>query len=421
MMLKNYKLQPIQIILFCVISIIISGAFLLSLPISYSGNLSLLDCIFNATSLTCATGVLSGNFNSFTFFGKIVLLLIMQLGSISILALALHLNSIGNNTNSKSIFSFIIKFTIIIELIGALAILSTIYSKYPLKESLFLSIFHSISSFCNVGISCFGNSMTDFVYNPKMLILTSILIFAGGLGFTVWHELICYLKAKYKGEDFKFSFTSNLILKITPILILFFIILLFIVEHKKHFPNASFKVVLSNIIFNAIAYRSTGLTTIELSDVKIITIFGIIIYSFIGSSPSSCGGGIKVTTFALCFSSIKGLISDSSYVNFFKKKVFKDQISKALKILFLSTIWIMFTTILLHITEKRGNFLDIFLESVSAFTCLGFETDVTSSLTPIGKILILSNMLVGRLGSLAVLLTLGNTNTSKEDEKILIH
>lgn len=415
------NLSPIKKILCSIIFIIILGTFFLWLPFSYKGNLRFLDCLFNATSLTCATGVLSGNFQSFTLFGKIIILLIMQLGSISILALALYLNSQNNDVNSKSLIFFIFKFTLFTELIGALFIFKLISNKHPFNESIFLSIFHSVSSFCNVGLNCFENSMTDFVYNPKMLILTSILIFAGGFGFTVWHEIFSYLKAKYKGNNFRFSITSNLILKVTPILILAFIILLFIFEHKKNFPNAPLKVVLSNIIFNAIAYRSTGLTTIELSDLRLITIIAIIIYSFIGSSPNSCGGGIKVTTFTLCFSSIKGLISDHSYTNLFQNKVFKNQMSKALKILFLSTTWIIISTCILHITEKKGKFLDIFLESVSAFTCLGFETDITLSLTSIGKILILSNMLVGRLSSLAVLLTLGNKKTPSQKENILIH
>jgi trk system potassium uptake protein len=47
----------------------------------------------------------------------------------------------------------IVTFTFIIESIGAILLFVFWYQEYPYQEAVWLSIFHSVSAFCNAGFS----------------------------------------------------------------------------------------------------------------------------------------------------------------------------------------------------------------------------------------------------------------------------
>lgn len=439
-MLKN--LSHSRIVLISIFFTICLGTILLALPYSQAKPVALIDCLFTAASSTCVTGALSVPFDSFTYFGKIIILVLIQIGGIGLATLTIFLASLFVNLglatkliigqlldlnkwiNSKKMLFFVITTTLIIESLGALAIFLTIRHNYPLDQALFHSIFHSVSSFCSAGLSSFGHSMIDFSYNIRMLTITSFLIFFGTIGFIPLYELQAWFKSRLRNKRYNFSLTTRVIFFMTTILVIGATALLLIIESKTHFIGASYITKLGNMFFNALAYRSTGLTTIDIKTMRAATVFMILIYSFIGSSPGSTGSGIKVTTFALFLATVRSVAIGRSTVNLKERKIPKDQIFKVFSILTLGFSWIVIATFLLLLVENKASFALVFFEIVSAFTTLGLASELTPFLSILGKLIVILTMFLGRIGVLTLLLSIHVRSEREEfsypEERIMI-
>jgi trk system potassium uptake protein TrkH len=443
---RNILASPGRTVLLSIFLTICAGTLFLALPIAQQSPVPLLDCFFTATSATCVTGALTVPFESFTLFGKIVILALIQIGGLGLLTLTLFLASLFFNLglstqfmigqvfeldtwrNTKRILFFIIAFTLLCELSAAGAIYHIIKHQFPPGEALFHAFFHSISSFNNAGLtglSSVGSSMIPYSTNLPMLLITALLIFAGGFGFVAWYELFLYVHSRlFSHKRFHISLTTRIIAIMSGASIIIATLLLIVLEGPSHFSQSPWWTTVSNMLFNAIAYRSTGLTTIDLSTMHLATVFLIIMYSFIGSSPGSTGSGIKITTFTLFLATIRAVIMGRTTVDLKGRRIPQDQIFKAMAVLSLSFCWIIFSTFCLLLIESKGTFIGIFFETVSSFTTLGLATDITPFLSPLGKILIIGNMFIGRVGSLTLLLALKSRQDKVEfqypEERIMI-
>ncbi len=417
--------SPGRTVLFTIALTIILGTILLRVPAAQNTPISLIDCFFTATSSTCVTGVLTVPFESFSLFGKCIILGLIQIGGIGLLTLWLFLVALFFNLgistkfmlgkilelstfkNPRQILFFIIRTTIIVELVGAVCIYLLIKDQYAPWDAAFHAIFHSISSFCMAGMSSFGSeSLVPYSHNLPFLAVTSILIMIGGIGFITLHELFLFIKSRWEGRFFQFSLTSKIILSMTAILILGATLLLILLEGPSHFSDSPWWETLSNMLFNAISYRSIGFTTIDLDTMQTATIFLIMMYSFIGSSPVSTGSGIKVTTFAIFLATIRAVINGRMEVDIINRRVAQDQIFKAMAVLSVSLVWITASTFLLALVESHSSFISVFFEAVSSFTNLGLATSITPTLTIAGKLIIIVNMFMGRVGILTLMLAL---------------
>lgn len=417
--------SPGRTVLLSIFIAICLGTALLMLPSAQRVPIAFIDCFFTATSAICVTGVLTIPFDSFTLFGKCIILALIQIGGLGLLTLwlfmlALFVN-LGISTqymigqvyelaalkNPKRILFFIIGFTLISEIIGGLGIYALIAPYYPRDTAIFNAIFHSISSFCNAGLSVFGqHSMVPFAHNIPLLAITGTLILLGGIGFITLLELFLFLRAKWEGKRFHFPLTTRVVLSMTAILITLATLTLIIIEAPRHFPQGPWWLTLSNMLFNAIAYRSTGLTTIDVSTMQTATVFAIIMYSFIGSSPVSTGSGIRVTTFAIFLATIRAVIRGKMTVEIKGRRIPQDQIFRAMAVLSMCICWIIGSTFILLLIESQSSFINVFFEAVSSFTNLGLATDITPYLSTPGKVVIILNMFIGRVGSLTLLLAL---------------
>jgi trk system potassium uptake protein TrkH len=417
------------------------------MPISQNVPISFIDCLFTSASAACITGACTVDLNSFSLYGKSIILIIIQISGIGLITFTLFMISIFLNLgfstqlmagqimdlknwiDAKKIIVFIVLTTIITESLGSFFIYLIIKDDYNTKEAIFNAIFHSISTFCSAGFSIFGNSMVKFQNNFAMLFITSILIILGTIGFLTLYEIFSILKAKYIDKKNinsiynKLSLTSKIVIHYTTISIFIIFIILISLEYKN-FQGRIFTGIY-NFIFNTIAYRSTGITTIDLKNMHVATIFLIIIYSFIGSSPLSTGGGMKITTFSIFIATIKSVLQSKSYISIKEREIPQDQVFKAISVLSLSLIWLFISTFLLLLIEENSSFIDIFFETVSSFTTLGLATDLTPYLSTLGKILIIINMIFGRIGSLTLILALktksDKLNFHYPKERILIN
>lgn len=304
--------SPGRTLLLSILSTIIIGTFLLSLPCAQKGAHSLLDIFFTATSATCVTGLLTIPLDSFTFIGQLIILILIQIGGLGLITLTVFLMSLfielGLGTqymagqvleldswkNSRKMITFIIGLTISVELIGTVLIFFTLPSERSLGNTLFLSVLHSVSSFCSAGFYLFRNGFNPLKTDVTFLFITTILMLVGELGFIVWREITERVQSLlYHKRPHHFSLHTKIVLSMTTSLIMFTFLILWFLEHKRSFNDASFLTTFFNILFNAVSYRSTGFTTLAISTVHLATFFIIMVISFIGSSPGSTGSGIN--------------------------------------------------------------------------------------------------------------------------------
>ena len=213
-MKKQIKMSTTQIILLSFFITILCGSLLLFLPISSTFNISYLDALFTATTSVCVTGLVTvPTYSSWTVFGQIIILILIQLGGLGIVAfMALFMIFIHKKFNLrdnqliqdafnlntmeglKKFIKQVFIGTFVIESIGALLYMIVFIPEFGVK-GIWISIFNSISAFCNAGMDIIGeNSLINYATNPLINIVTSLLIILGGLGFIVWWDLIRVVK-----------------------------------------------------------------------------------------------------------------------------------------------------------------------------------------------------------------------------------
>ncbi len=253
--------------------------------------------------------------------------------------------------NIKKILIFTFGSTLILELLGALIFFSIFKSEYSLGSAIFYSLFHSISAFCNAGVSFF-------------------------------HFLTEQNLERYNTNYLFLATTNNTL------------------------ASLSLPLKFGNAIFHVISFKSCGFILGNLTDFLPVTIFLIMIIGLIGSSPGSTGSGIKITTFVLFLNTIKSTINGRTSVEAFEREIPIDQIYKAISIISLGVGWILFTTFCLLLTETNWTFLDVFFETMSAFSNVGFSLKGTQKLSDFGKLFIMATMFIGRIGSLTFILGL---------------
>ena len=436
--LSNFS--PGQIVIFSILCTILIGTALLSLPAARTAPLSIIDLFFTATSATCVTGLFTISLDNFTLFGQCILLLLIQVGGLGLITLTLFIMSLFVNLgfatqlmagqileieawqNVKRMLFFIITLTLIIELCGALILLPTLIAHYPLEQAAFFSIFHSVSSFCNAGVSLFNYSTYKnlLIENYVVLGITALLTFFGGLGFITWLEFFRYFRSLNKKKHYHFSLLTKIVLWGSLVLIIVPTVLIWILEHNNTLAHMGLFESWYNAACNAIALRSSGFLTVPVYHLNLATLLVIMAVAFIGAAPGSTGSGVRVSTFIIFLATIKAAIFGETRVNLQGRRIPKDQIYKAVALVSVGAFWIIGILFLLLITEKNADFLDMAFESVSAFANLGISTGITSLLSPLGKIFIIVTMIVGRIGSLTLILALRKTRLQEQLTKVQI-
>lgn len=419
--LRGIRLNTPQVVALSFVSVILIGTILLTFPTATADGkgTNLIDALFTATSATCVTGlIVQDTPNYFSFFGQIVILVLIQLGGLGIMSYSAFLSLIlGRFTlgqrrmvqdmmeeerNVLNIIFYIFKMTFLAELIGALILFLRwlIYFKIPAK-ALYFSVFHSISAFCNAGFSLFSNSLSGFVGDPVINLTMMALIIIGGIGFIVVYEVT----NKIKGISRPISTHTKLVVITSSILILVGFLAIFFFEFDGVLQKYPITTKLWAALFQAITPRTAGFNTIPITSLSTITLTIVFLLMFIGASPGSTGGGIKTTTSAILFLTIKSIFKSKEDVNVFKRTIHHSIVFKAIAITASALILVTFMFLLLLVFENKP-FLSLLFEAVSAFGTVGLSTGITPSLTTVGKLLIIILMYIGRIGPLTLGLAL---------------
>jgi trk system potassium uptake protein TrkH len=276
--------------------------------------------------------------------------------------------------------------------------------KMSFFQSLWYSIFHSISAFCNAGFSLFSNNLEKYHSDIIINLVVTILIIAGGLGFFVWIDLIQSFKNK---EELHLH--TKIVLLTTTVLILIPVLSIFLLN-KKLFMLNNFSLKTQVLIswFQAVTPRTAGFNTFPINQLSGLTVLLIIILMFIGASPGGTGGGIKTTTAFVLLVGIYSFLRGEHNVNVFKRRIEQEVVFKSFIIFFICFIWIVLASCIIYWINNtfflpKFSFKEIFFETVSAFGTVGLSLGITPYIDNFSKILLIITMLLGRIGSVTLL------------------
>lgn len=418
--IKEYPSHTVLLSLLITIGV---GALILALPICRHTSMKLIDLFFIATSLITVTGLTTVPFHDFTSTGQFVMLILMQIGGLGLMTMSLFIMSlfvdlglytqvlaseilsIQSFKDTKRILFFIIKLTFICELLGAIATFFVIHNDYPYYKAIFLSIFHSVTSFCNVGISLFREGSLTYNSNSLMIITTTLLILFGSLGFVTWHEFSSIIK-KWRHRDFhyKISWHTELVLKAFFITWAITSILFWLLERQSTLSNMTPLQTFLNVLLIGISTKSAGYLPVAIELIQPASILLILLTAFVGSAPSSTGSGIKTSSLVIFLTIIRATIAGRTHAEIHGRTIGKDQVYKAMSIISLACSWIVMITFCLLITEKTYGFMDVLFETISAFANNGLSLGITPSLSIAGKLFIMATMIVGRIGALVLII-----------------
>ncbi len=415
---------PSHTVFLSLLTIIIFGTCMLALPICRNKAINLIDLLFVTTSMITATGMNTISWYDFTTTGRIILLLLMQLGGLGVMVISLaivtlffdlglytktittEILSIKSLQDTRKIIYFIVQFTAVCELLGALSIFLIIRHDYPLQQAIFHAIFHSVSLFCNVGVFLFTNGELAYNQNIAMLSIATLLIICGGLGFVVWYEACNIIKKWYRNHKHNLSWHTVLVLQTYFISAFVVALLLWVLERYNTLQVFTPLQTFFNILLLSISTKSAGYISVPIPMMQPATILLLMIIAFIGSAPSSAGGGIKTSAFAIFIAVIRSVAMYRPNITIHQKHIAKDQIYKALAIITLSCAWIIVMMFCLLITEQHQPFMNVAYEAVSAFSNNGSTLGLTGKLSELGKTIIIISMIVGRIGALVLILGL---------------
>lgn len=452
------KLGPAQILVLGFLIIIIIGALLLSLPIASNNNQSLpyLDALFTATSATCVTGLIVVNtYAHWSLFGKVVIISLIQIGGLGFMTLVSMIfvllgkkitlkdrlvmqEALGSDTTA-GIVKFtkkIVMGTLIVEGVGAVFLALRFIPEYGLLKGSWYSVFHAISGFCNAGFDIIGDaSLSPYVGDPIINITIMVMIILGGLGFAVWIDLIQGIKRKFQmPERFtwrqafdRLALHTKLVVTITLFLIFFGFVFFFLTEftNPATLGALSFKEKVFAAFFQSVSPRTAGFNTISLDAMRDSSKFMMMILMFIGGSPAGTAGGIKTIAAGILILSTISTLRGRESTEIFKRKIPLKAVLRSLTVIIISLGVVLGITIILSFTED-AQFIDLLFEATSGFATVGSTLGITPNLSFVGKIIIIIDMFIGRLGPvtmvLAIIIKQGNHNSliHYPEEKVIV-
>jgi len=432
---------------------ILWGTFALLLPQStVAGSIRFIDALFTATSAVCVTGLtVVDTGTTFTLFGQVVILTMIQFGGIGIAFFAILFGFVFSgriNVGQKSLFSstmtpraqwniwgvfrIIFTVTITVELIGAILIaipMMEVVGGDPIR-AFYFGLFHSISAFCNAGFSLLPENLMAVKGEPLAIIPVMCLIVIGGLGFFVIDDLLQIVRTKRRHG---LTLHTKIVLTTTVFLIVSGAVLIGFFEFGNTFAGESSGLMVMDSLFNSITPRTAGFNTVNMGDMLNPSVFFIIVLMFIGASPASTGGGVKTSTFAVILLLIRSRFRGDDSVSAFKRTIPSETVLQAHIIMALSTALIIIMTILIlsfdlaGAPEKivgRGIFVSSLFETVSAFGTVGLSMGITPYLSWAGKFFVSVTMFIGRVGPLTMLLAMqkraGTARFAYSEENLMV-
>jgi len=385
---------------------------------------SFVDAMFTSTSAVCVTGLtVLDTGGDLSPASQAILLCLIQLGGMGVMTAATTLlllfrqkigirqrllvaGGFGLDTPAGAVRLLVkvVQLTIFVEFLGFLPLFYVFSRTFPTGRALFLSIFHSVSAFCNAGFSPFSSSLE--AYSGTFLVpgVVMLLIFFGGIGFLP----VTNLYWSSRGRE-RLSFHTRFVLWISFILIILGTLLFIFSEAQGVFAGMHWGLRIWNALFQSITARTAGFNTIKLSEMSGLGLFILSCLMIIGASPGSTGGGIKTSTIGVLWISAFSYITGKGSATLWNRSFSSETTIRALTIVTLYIVTIVLGTICLSLTETFP-LNQILFETISALGTVGLSMGITPDLSLIGKLLLIVLMFWGRVGMLSLIYSMMRKN-----------
>lgn len=416
-------------------ALIVVGAILLLLPWAQRPGhaLGALDALFLATSAACVTGLSTVNVaETFNGFGQAVLLMLIQAGGLGIFTGSILLVLASGNRLSLAdeqtihatvgrlrearpldVFIYACIFVVVLELAGAVALFALLSQLQPEVnhwQTLWESLFHSVSAFCNAGISIYPEGLVRWRGYPGVLAIICALVIAGGIGLmTLINLRYCYFWRRDPRRRGRLTMQARLSLLSAAVLLVLGTVVAWGFEYQYTLKGASLGEQLSWSFFHSAMSRTAGYNVVDVGQMNPPTLLTTMGLMFIGGAPGSMAGGIKTVTVVVLLLTAWSALKRRDEIQFWNRRL-SPKVSFIATMLAMVGVFCVVTGVVLLMVVENGRpasqtsqqWLALVFEAVSAFGTVGLSTGVTPLLTAGGKIIILLLMFIGRIAPLVL-------------------
>lgn len=414
------RLSTFQIILLGFAGVILLGALLLMMPISSAERVvtPFNEALFTSTSAVCVTGLIVKDTGSYwSAFGQAIIITLIQIGGLGVVTIAASFSMLAGRRISLMqrstmqdaisapkvggivrLTKFIITGTFIIEAVGAVSMMPVFCKNFGAK-GIWMSIFHSISAFCNAGFDILGTegnqfcSLTSYTSNPVINITVMLLIVIGGIGFLTWDDIY---NNKFKIK--KYRMQSKIILVTSLILILLPAIYFFIFDYSDY--SIGNRLLAS--LFQSVTTRTAGFNTTDLTKLTRPSQAIMIFLMLVGGSPGSTAGGLKTTTIAVLILNALACFRRKEHVCAFGRRIDDSVIKNAATIVMMYITLFFIGGVSICTIEKLPLVASLF-ETASAIGTVGLTLGLTPKLSLASQIILIVLMYLGRVGGLTLI------------------
>jgi trk system potassium uptake protein TrkH len=403
-----------------------AGTTLLKLPVAAAPGttISWSDAFFTSVSAITVTGLTVRNTAlDFSFAGQIFILILLQVGGVGFITSSVLFfrlvrrrvtlgtrfmiqGDVGSSALSGVVplAVYVLGVTIAIELAGTLLLWLRWRTELPDGQAFWYALFQAVSTYCNAGFDLFGATDRGAVYgfggDWYSLLVLSLLVILGGFGITIYYDLLSVRRTHLLSLNTRFALTFSFVLSIGGLIFL-------MIDPRLHSTAAvdySLNERTWQALFTSIAARTAGVTVMPLSALSEGSQLVLMLLMFIGASPASMAGGVSTTTVAVLLTAARNTVIGSD-PSIFGRTLPRETVAKAVAIMTISTLLVVFVTLLLTIYYQGGIFA-LGFEVVSAFSNTGYSLDQTARLDDFGRFLVAFTMFWGRLGPLTIVVAL---------------
>ncbi len=423
MLEKTYKkkhLTSFQLIILGFAGVILLGTVLLMLPFSSAEKVitPFHEALFTATSAVCVTGLVVKDTGSYwSLAGQTIILALIQTGGLGVVTVAASVSILSGkkislmqrSTMQDAISApkvggivrltrFILRGTFLIEAAGTVLLLPVFMGDYG-KKGIWMSVFHSISAFCNAGFDILGTdssmfpSLTRYSGNILINLVIMLLIITGGIGFLTWDDIYTN-KLNFK----RYRMQSKIILMTTACLILFPTVFFYICD----LTNLPMEKRLLAAAFQSVTTRTAGFNTINISEMSEASKAVMILLMLIGGSPGSTAGGMKTTTFSVLILNAIATFRSQENAGAFGRRLEYHVIKNAATIAMLYFALFFGGGIAISVYEGLP-LLDCLYEAASAVGTVGLTLGITPELHVFSQVVLIILMYLGRVGGLTLI------------------
>ena len=431
------------------LTVILLGTLLLMLPISSAEKVFTdpLTAGFTSVSATCVTGLITVDTGSYwSMFGQVVILVMIQIGGLGFMTVAVlaallfgkavtprdrMLVAMSYNLNSYDSVNELVRRialgTALFEGVGALLLMTRFVPDYGAR-GIWMSVFTSVSAFCNAGFDVFGNnfaSLASYVNDPVVNFTIMFLIIVGGIGFLVWSDIINLITRRKR-----LSVYSKMVLMITAIIIVCGTAIIALLEWNNGatIGNMPWYHKIMASMFQSVTLRTAGFASLDNGLLRDGTALVSMLLMLVGGASGSTAGGVKVVTAGVLMYTVFCVAVGKKETTIFKRRLSKESFTKAVAVFVVQLILMVVGTVLLLAATNGVTLTQVSYEVTSAVNTVGVTMGITKDLGAFAKIVLMFLMYFGRVGILSVTFAMssslsrssGNSSMTYPEANILI-